>query len=264
MKFKEGNSITFGQDGGTLNALVDDVSKVSFEWLKGTSPIGKNTATMKVTESGTYTVLISDGEGCNDAAIIDVNVELPQIYVSIEEGSQVQYTFRGMLHALTSRGGIEFEWRRNGFIVGNEKVLEVTQSGIYTVTAKTKDGRIVSTAKTDVVIKDRTYMVKVGDNLERIARKFYADPSKAALLYSANTDKISENGVLKVGTELIIPANAKEDLSNRAVQLAATSFFAPLSQSGLYEDGMLTDMVKQAFQKPLMSFGIFQLTGRNI
>ncbi len=249
VSLQEGKSITFEEEGGTLNALVEDVTKVSFEWLKGTAPIGGNETSLKVTESGTYTVLISDGEGCNDAAIIDVNVELPQVYVSIEEGSQVQYTFRGVLHAVASRDDLVYEWRRNGFTVGDKPNLEVRQSGEYAIILKTKDGRVISTAKTNVTIRDRTYVVKVGDNLERIARKFYRNPDKASLLYSANASQIDADGTLKIGTEITIPADISDEEANKSIQLVANRSFTPLSAAGLYEDGMLTDMVKQTFQE---------------
>ncbi|MBI5865736.1 MAG: LysM peptidoglycan-binding domain-containing protein [Planctomycetes bacterium] len=51
----------------------------------------------------------------------------------------------------------------------------------------------------------QTYTVKSGDNLSKIAKKFYGDANKWNKIYNANKSRISNPNKLKPGTKLIIP-----------------------------------------------------------
>ena len=51
-----------------------------------------------------------------------------------------------------------------------------------------------------------TYMVKAGDSLWKIARKYYGSGSKWTLIFEANRDKINNPNSIRVGQVLIIPA----------------------------------------------------------
>lgn len=58
-----------------------------------------------------------------------------------------------------------------------------------------------------VTSEDKTvyYVVKPGDTLGGIARKFYKDASKYDLIYRANTDVIKNPNRLQLGVKLVIP-----------------------------------------------------------
>lgn len=54
--------------------------------------------------------------------------------------------------------------------------------------------------------RDQTYTVRPGDNLSRIANKFYGDSAKWDLIYARNRQKIGPRpDAIKVGMELVIP-----------------------------------------------------------
>jgi nucleoid-associated protein YgaU len=51
----------------------------------------------------------------------------------------------------------------------------------------------------------KTYTVKKGDNLSKIAKQFYGDPGKWKKIHAANSDKISNPDLIHPGLELTIP-----------------------------------------------------------
>lgn len=51
----------------------------------------------------------------------------------------------------------------------------------------------------------RTYRVRPGDSLERIARKFYGDRGKASEIFQANRDQLSSPNQIRSGMTLILP-----------------------------------------------------------
>jgi phage tail protein X/plastocyanin len=268
VKIKEGEKVVFAHEGGMLHALVNEYDKkVYYQWVKGTKTIeGEATPALKVDESGTYTVLVTTDDECADAQVIEVVVALPTLGVTIQEGNEVTFTNSGILHALISRDDeVEYEWSKNNFIVSQDKDLKVISSGLYTVTLRLKDGRKIATTNTKVVVKERTYTVRIGDNIERIARKFYGNEDKVNVLYEANRGVIAAGELLRVGTELSVPlleeeeAAAVSDLGSTArVYLSANEDMPPFSQVGLLNNGMLTDIVKNTYkntaQIPVVDF----------
>ena len=51
----------------------------------------------------------------------------------------------------------------------------------------------------------RTYVVKKGDSLSKIAKEFYQDAKQWKKIYQANTDQIKNPDLIKPGQKLIIP-----------------------------------------------------------
>ena len=51
----------------------------------------------------------------------------------------------------------------------------------------------------------KTYVVRTGDNLSKIAKQFYGDPGKWKKIHAANSDKISNPDLIHPGLELTIP-----------------------------------------------------------
>lgn len=52
------------------------------------------------------------------------------------------------------------------------------------------------------------YEVKADDNLHWLAAKFYGDARQWERIYEANRDKIQNPNILRVGQQLLIPANS--------------------------------------------------------
>ena len=51
------------------------------------------------------------------------------------------------------------------------------------------------------------YEVKGNDNLHWLAAKFYGDPRQWVRIYDANREKVRNPNVLRIGQQLLIPAN---------------------------------------------------------
>jgi nucleoid-associated protein YgaU len=51
----------------------------------------------------------------------------------------------------------------------------------------------------------KTYIVKSGDNLSKIAKHFYGDPAKWKKIHAANADKIPNPDLIHPGLQLTIP-----------------------------------------------------------
>jgi nucleoid-associated protein YgaU len=57
-------------------------------------------------------------------------------------------------------------------------------------------------------MQSRRYLAKPGDTLAKVARQFYADAAEWQRVLEANRDRVPDgdaDGVLKTGTELIVP-----------------------------------------------------------
>lgn len=52
---------------------------------------------------------------------------------------------------------------------------------------------------------DRTYTVKSGDSLSKIAKQFYGDAKKWPQIFEANRDQITNPDMIKPGQTLRIP-----------------------------------------------------------
>lgn len=85
------------------------------------------------------------------------------------------------------------------------KNKEVTASN----KAEEKDVRGTATEEEPTTLP-QVYIVKEGDSLSGIARRFYGDVSKWTLIYEANKDKIKDPNRIKPGIGLTIPAPQKE------------------------------------------------------
>jgi len=268
VKIKEGEKIIFPEDGGTLHALVNEYDKkVNYQWIKGSATIGTEfSPNLKITESGTYSIIVTTDDDCSDAAVIEVVVALPDMEVEIEQGNEVTFTNMGTLNAIlsTDREDVVYEWSKSNFIIGQAATLNVVESGTYQINIRLKDGRKIASSSATVSIKDRTYTVRIGDNMGRIARKFYGDASKEDYLYKVNTGKVVKGELLRVGTELIVPMiDKKEEVAlpnaaNSRIYISGNQDMPPFSQVGLYQDGMLTELVKEVFkeggQVPVIEF----------
>jgi LysM repeat protein len=52
---------------------------------------------------------------------------------------------------------------------------------------------------------NRTYTVKPGDSLSKIAKEYYGNANQYGKIFDANRDKLSDPNKIQVGQELVIP-----------------------------------------------------------
>lgn len=77
----------------------------------------------------------------------------------------------------------------------------------YVLLIDKKSGKKTSSKKEEKNPKSSgTYVVKSGDTLYAIAKKYYNDGSKYPKIYNANKNIISNPSVIKVGMKLVIPS----------------------------------------------------------
>ncbi|MEL6945965.1 MAG: hypothetical protein AAFO82_25190, partial [Bacteroidota bacterium] len=168
--------------------------------------------------------------------------------VVIEEGEDVEFTHKGKITAKATNKGVLYQWYRNGLLVGEEANLEVKTSGVYTVKVLSRTGTELASSKTKVVVKERRYIVKIGDDLERISTLFYGNPNKARLIQKSNN--FGDYTLLKVGTQLVIPNDVEEVLANtKNLIVAGEDDMKPFSGKDLYNQGMLAEVVNRVFDE---------------
>lgn len=249
VEFEEGKSITFDGDKRILHVITTArTQNVSYQWFRGIESFTINSPNFKVPFPGEYTVVVNDGNQCTKAATIEVSINYPNAQISIMEGERVEFDEKGIIYAETNVEGLNIEWLRNDFIVGSKDYLEVTKDGKYTVNLKQLNGEIIASAEIDVTIKNKTYKVQVGDDLGRLARKFYEDEDKKVLIINANPELAKNGGVLRVGEEINIPTVGSEDWTKSTVKVASVKDLVPLSASGIYNNGIVTDITLQVFK----------------
>lgn len=102
----------------------------------------------------------------------------------------------------------------------------------------------------------QTYVVKRGDSLSRIARRFYGNSVLWQPILNANADKIQRGGrLIFPGTRLIIPnldAAAPEieavvvEEGTPALSIVTGNDYAPFTDKNLPDGGLFTDLVRTA------------------
>lgn len=105
----------------------------AFVW----SPNGETTQSITVTESGIYTVSITDANGCNYASEDSVEVTVNPLPVPTVTPDGPTEFCEGESVTLTSSAADAYFWAPNG---ENTQSITVTESGIYRVTVTDENG----------------------------------------------------------------------------------------------------------------------------
>ena len=86
---------------------------------------------------------------------------------------------------------------------GSKIKVATSSSSSSKATTKKNEKKVSSSAKS----KDakRTYTVKKGDSLWKIAKKYYGNGALYTKIYDANTDKVANPNLIYVGQKLVIP-----------------------------------------------------------
>lgn len=245
--FEEGEVVKFDKDGGTLHARTN-IKNVKYEWSYNSEIIDFSGPNLPIKKSGMYgvTIITEDGD-CSNSAIAEVEIIMPNIIVDILEGKTIEFIHKGTLNATISgyKDDVKYEWKKGNFVISKESRVEVTESETYTVIIKLLDGRELGRATTTVSIKERIYKTQMGDNIDRIARKFYDDPSKSVLIYNANPE-LKRGEPIRVGISIKIPTDGSSE-DNTKLVIGTNEAFPPFSDPNSLNGGMLTDIIQTVY-----------------
>lgn len=244
---KEGAKINFELGKGVITAASNQ-KNVTYNWTYNAESLEESTAVLRVSKPGNYAVkVMTKDTDCMAEASIEVLMETPKINLTILEGAKAEFTYKGTLNADIGdyKGNLVFEWRKDNFIINKTQNIEVTESGTYTVIVKLLNGNTLNRATTEVVVNERIYTTQIGDNVRRIARKFYQDSEKENLIYEANAH-IAKGQILKVGTRLIVPAQ-EEEQPTAVIEytVGADNTFNPLTHPNALNGGMITEIITE-------------------
>jgi hypothetical protein len=110
----------------------------TYAWTRNGQPFG-NTATVTVSQSGTYAVTVTGSNGCTATDQIVVQVS-PAISVNLGAANQTSCGPK-VLDAGNAFQGITYAWSLNGSPAGSSQTLTATQSGNYTVVVSSTCGQ---------------------------------------------------------------------------------------------------------------------------
>lgn len=245
---KQGRNVTFSNLSSKLEATASQ--SATYQWFYNDEPMGVTTAMVLANKEGIYRVIVSVSPNCKESLSSFVKIDLTPADVYIKEGSRIEYTLKGEINAVSTGDGVTYEWKRNGVIIGDEPRIMAYEGGLYTISVF-QNGEKAASATADVTVNPRVYKVKLGDKVETIAKKFYGDEAKDYLIYDANSEKIK--GELSPDLVLIIPLEEailakRQSKFKTTVGLAGVKGFAPFSMPGIYNDGIVTELVKESFK----------------
>ncbi len=120
-------------DGGSMTLLAPSGSGYAYQWNENNTPIaGANSSTLLVTTSGSYTVTITDGNGCvNTTATPTVVTVVPPVVVSVNS----ETICNGSSAVLTASGATNYVWSNGA--TGSTITVNPTSNTSYTVTGST-------------------------------------------------------------------------------------------------------------------------------
>lgn len=80
-----------------------------------------------------------------------------------------------------------------------------SSSNIPPATGKADFSDVSAGSSTTAPVGGKTYTVKQGDSLSKIAKQFYGDANKWKKIHAANADKIPNPDLIHPGLQLTIP-----------------------------------------------------------
>lgn len=127
-------TVNIGNDtlvcGGSTVLLIADSGYVNYSWQLNGSPTGSNNDSLNATQSGIYSVIITDVIGCTAADSVTVTISNPQV----NAGADVILCNSDSALITTSAGFNQYQWQINTIPAGtNANTLMVYQPGIISL-----------------------------------------------------------------------------------------------------------------------------------
>ncbi|HAA23451.1 MAG TPA: hypothetical protein DCR93_26060 [Cytophagales bacterium] len=139
--------------GVTVVSVLDPIcpgtptGALGVEGFGGTAPYryswdnGQTGRTLDGVESGTYTVTVSDQEGCQQSIELELTPPLSQTITSVPESIEVCV---GTSVAVDAGEWLAYQWSGPSGFVSTQRLVEIDQPGTYSVMATTNEGCFIS------------------------------------------------------------------------------------------------------------------------
>ncbi|WP_338768824.1 BspA family leucine-rich repeat surface protein [Bernardetia sp. ABR2-2B] len=152
-KIQQQNGIRFCQNG-TINAILAG-ENVSYEWLLNDEVIG-NAQSQEVTQSGIYTLQVTNENGCQASAEVEVIItDIPQNPVLETSQSTVCPNTETIISIQSPQNNVVYEWLRSGRVVReyeNLTSISTSNQGSYQVRSISNENASCSSVSNEIAI----------------------------------------------------------------------------------------------------------------
>ena len=120
----------------------------TYSWSNGTTILGTS-ATLNVTNPGTYTVTVTGANGCatTSSVVITQNITAPTASITANPNTTMLSCTNSAL-SLTATGGISYAWSNGTSNIGTGATISISNAGTYTVTVTGTNGCTATAATT--------------------------------------------------------------------------------------------------------------------
>lgn len=132
----------------------------TYSWSNGTTILGTS-ATLNVTNPGTYTVTVTGSNGCSSTAstTITQNITAPIAAITANPNTTMLSCTNSAI-SLAATGGISYAWSSGGTSLGINATISISTPGTYTVTATGANG-CTATASTTITQNNQAPTVSI-------------------------------------------------------------------------------------------------------
>lgn len=142
-------------EGNSVVLVIENQANDNVEWLLNNSSIDEDTEMHNAVLDGIYKVVTSNSCGTVES-VNDIEVEitpLPEVPIIFNSGTPALCEGSTVNLFVSQQTDVNFVWRKNGSLVsGNSNSIEVSQAGVYTVSATNSCGTVNSEQSFDVTI----------------------------------------------------------------------------------------------------------------
>jgi ELWxxDGT repeat protein len=171
------NNFCIGQNTTLTATPTGGVAPITYQWKQGSVNIGTNTNTLLATSAGSYSVGITDKNGCTGTSTAYTVTQNPSPNVTISKsGSTDLLPSSSVVLSIPTASGQTYQWSKNGVAISGatNNSYTVNSAGSYTVTA-VRNG---CSATSETIIANLVTAIEEEPNPSEIKVEVSPNPSK--------------------------------------------------------------------------------------